>query len=572
MQLLPLGMQQCLDANGDPLVGGKIYFYLSGTNIPADTWSTAAGGTPNSNPVILNSAAEAVIWGTGSYRQVVHDVNDNLIWDTEVIASVSSTELAQPDGSSLVGWLQGGTGAVPRTVLQKLKDFVCVFDFMTEAQISDVKLGNRTLDVTAAVQLAVTSASRIYFPAGSYRLDSSVTGASDKLIYGDGDLSTKFDVNGGSPGFVFDGGFSAGGRGALQRIVFRDVCFNSRGGGSGIRFTGCMNVRLQNVRFLGGTDYQLQLEQVFDSEFDSVYWASTSGSNPAINIRSGTFDCSNNLRFSGCTWEQLSAGAIRSVTETGGLENYSITFSNACKWERCNISAAAAPWISMSPASGSRAHVSVAFENSIFAFDDDTTSLLFYGEVVSQISWSNIQVSAQSTRSDPLMEISQSVLFKVDGLYISIPNLSNTGYVPINNSGTNIGLSLARVMLNNSFVRQAAQVVGTTTLHSVQNIQNTTGAYQQYTLPGVLTYSFSLEGDGVLTARSSLLANNIVYQVTSAGRMAANYGLTNRDSAWNGALFRLGAFNFWVDAAGCLRIKNGVPTSDTDGTIVGTQS
>lgn len=43
------------------------------------------------------------------------------------------------------------------------------------------------------------------------------------------------------------------------------------------------------------------------------------------------------------------------------------------------------------------------------------------------------------------------------------------------------------------------------------------------------------------------------------------------DSVWNQSLMRLGNYYFWVDGSARLRIKNGLPTSDTDGTIVGTQ-
>lgn len=47
-------------------------------------------------------------------------------------------------------------------------------------------------------------------------------------------------------------------------------------------------------------------------------------------------------------------------------------------------------------------------------------------------------------------------------------------------------------------------------------------------------------------------------------------------SAWNqvsgGAPLTLGVYQLWVDAGGRLRMKSGAPTSDTDGTIVGTQS
>ena len=47
-------------------------------------------------------------------------------------------------------------------------------------------------------------------------------------------------------------------------------------------------------------------------------------------------------------------------------------------------------------------------------------------------------------------------------------------------------------------------------------------------------------------------------------------------SAWNqvsgGAPLTLGVYQLWVDAGGRLRMKSGAPASDTDGTIVGTQS
>ncbi|WPQ64836.1 hypothetical protein SIO70_08135 [Chitinophaga sancti] len=43
------------------------------------------------------------------------------------------------------------------------------------------------------------------------------------------------------------------------------------------------------------------------------------------------------------------------------------------------------------------------------------------------------------------------------------------------------------------------------------------------------------------------------------------------DQGYNKGKFILGNYFFWVDANGRLRIKNGRPTSDTDGTVVGTQ-
>ena len=42
-------------------------------------------------------------------------------------------------------------------------------------------------------------------------------------------------------------------------------------------------------------------------------------------------------------------------------------------------------------------------------------------------------------------------------------------------------------------------------------------------------------------------------------------------AAWNGNHIRIGTYRLWVTSAGILRIKNGAPTSDTDGVVVGAQ-
>ena len=42
--------------------------------------------------------------------------------------------------------------------------------------------------------------------------------------------------------------------------------------------------------------------------------------------------------------------------------------------------------------------------------------------------------------------------------------------------------------------------------------------------------------------------------------------------AWNGGHLVMGAYHLWIDSTGDLRIKSSAPSSDTDGTVVGTQS
>lgn len=83
--LVPNARQQFVNINGAPLVGGSVYFYVSGGSlVPKDTWQDAAQTILNTNPVILDSRGQATIYGSGAYRQIVNDADGNLIWDGEI--------------------------------------------------------------------------------------------------------------------------------------------------------------------------------------------------------------------------------------------------------------------------------------------------------------------------------------------------------------------------------------------------------------------------------------------------------------------------------------------------------
>lgn len=79
--LLPNGEQTFLDDDGNPLSDGTVDFYIPTTTTRKDTWQNIGGTILNTNPVELDSAGRAVIWGSGTYRQVLKDSDGNTIWD-----------------------------------------------------------------------------------------------------------------------------------------------------------------------------------------------------------------------------------------------------------------------------------------------------------------------------------------------------------------------------------------------------------------------------------------------------------------------------------------------------------
>lgn len=87
--LLPNGKQQIVDSNGAPCVGCKLYFYIPETTTPKDTWQDSDQTILNTNPVVLDDLGTAIIYGTGTYRQILKDASGTTLWDAITADSVS---------------------------------------------------------------------------------------------------------------------------------------------------------------------------------------------------------------------------------------------------------------------------------------------------------------------------------------------------------------------------------------------------------------------------------------------------------------------------------------------------
>lgn len=82
-----------LDANGNPLAGGKLYTYEAGTSTPLATYTTAAGDVANANPVVLNASGEASVYlAPGvSYKFELRNASDVVQWTEDNVYSGADT-------------------------------------------------------------------------------------------------------------------------------------------------------------------------------------------------------------------------------------------------------------------------------------------------------------------------------------------------------------------------------------------------------------------------------------------------------------------------------------------------
>lgn len=100
--LSPIGNSQTFDANGDPLNGGQIETYLAGSSTPAATYTDDTGGTPQSNPIILNSLGYPTlgpIWLTGgqSYKFIIKDSLGVTLRTIDNISGVNDASVSQSE-------------------------------------------------------------------------------------------------------------------------------------------------------------------------------------------------------------------------------------------------------------------------------------------------------------------------------------------------------------------------------------------------------------------------------------------------------------------------------------------
>lgn len=142
-----------LPAASTPLAGTELLAVVQG----GVTKQVAVGGTiPASQIVNTPSGTVAATTVQGAINEIVSD-------------------LAASSGTSLVGFLQSGTGATARTAQAKLRDVVSVKDFGA--------VGDGVTDDTAAIQAALNVGQSVYIPPGTY-LFSTLTVYGNTRLFG----------------------------------------------------------------------------------------------------------------------------------------------------------------------------------------------------------------------------------------------------------------------------------------------------------------------------------------------------------------------------------------------------
>jgi hypothetical protein len=248
------------DANGVPtaVVSGS-------TGAPTTITRQVFSGTGSqtvftlaSDPGALGNSAQVYIGGVYQQRSTYTIGGTTLTFSSAPVAGTDNIEfvnfLTSNIGSTsadLVTYTPSGTSAVARSAASKFGETVSVKDFGA--------VGDGTTDDTAAIQAAVTAASQVYFPAGTYKCDGVVTLDSNSNLFGAGREATKIVRNGtntATQGVLYAESGSASTY--IENITVRDMTLDGQVSTLGFSefrhlasFNGVRNAVIERVNFVG---------------------------------------------------------------------------------------------------------------------------------------------------------------------------------------------------------------------------------------------------------------------------------------------------------------------------------
>lgn len=320
------------DEDGNPVSGGKLFFYATETSTPASVYADGGLTTPLTNPVVADSAgrcAPVYLDPAVTYRCKVTTAAGATIKDVDPIDNPLAT-LAASSGSADIGFIQAGTGAVARTAQSKMRDTVTSADF---GAVGDGSTNNDTAFTAMRDWLLTRSfagnSAKIDFLPGRYVSSADLNWAVTRAhLHFNGEV---WLINtGAGQGFKLDGGASGDGVYGMK-ITGKPLIHGWSGGLNGFYARSIFNSELDiNVRGAGTTYAGFYGELLVDCDIDYTMSSNEGGlyATPAkgmfLTQRGADLDSSYNrirAKVSGMATGIYLDAALGNLFHTGSVQN-----------------------------------------------------------------------------------------------------------------------------------------------------------------------------------------------------------------------------------------------------------
>ena len=274
-----------LDMNGDPLASGFVYFYTPNTSNFQDTWQDPGLSILNTNPIVLDQAGRAKIWGNMEYRQVVTDQFGNLQWDTITQAGITGQIIGDLDvtGNLTVGGTGTFSGAISAAGLNSSGDVTIAAGYVLNA--------NGLINANAGI----LSGGEIHVTAGQLLVADGVIDANAGIQSG-GEINIA-----AGQAFVADDWYAQPGQTVVTLHSVLDVVGDSSG--------------LATVRVVGGNNPSFSMGNTAVSTNGGMW-------NSGVGITFGTTDGAGNAGTS-MMYLRITGAGVGNLNVSGDVVPYS---------------------------------------------------------------------------------------------------------------------------------------------------------------------------------------------------------------------------------------------------------
>jgi len=349
-QLSPTPIFKGFANDGTPLAYGLLYSYAAGTTTPQATYIDSTQTTPNTNPIVLNARGECALWlvPSLSYKLNLTDRQgneisgypvDNIIIGTPLPIDSLNVHYDITPQETLSGSTPVNYNYLPGNVLR--------YSTNTTPGVTDMTAAAQA----SANQCGQAGGSPVFFPAGTYLINSTVLIASctqSIRLLGEGvnlttitkttdsDLFGFTNIAGSQASFIVsDMTISAKSTmtsgaalrfeddGVIPSVFVHDVLIINSLTSTfryGVRLKNCIETRFNNVIQYGIDSTSLiawQLEQTANSSVNKFFGCSVYNAGIGCNIVNGSNPGIEGTQFYGCDFAFVSQGVVAVNTAVG---------------------------------------------------------------------------------------------------------------------------------------------------------------------------------------------------------------------------------------------------------------
>lgn len=153
-----------MSGNGTSYPGAKLYFYVTGTSTPKNTYSDSGLVTPNANPVVAdaNGLFGSIYLATGDYKIILKDASDNTLWTVDPYSGLGAADTLTTRGDLLTrdasGYVRLPIGTNGYYLASNGTDAYWASPVIPRLAIQGLTYANNATDATNDIDIAVGGA------------------------------------------------------------------------------------------------------------------------------------------------------------------------------------------------------------------------------------------------------------------------------------------------------------------------------------------------------------------------------------------------------------------------------